>query len=119
MAMGRSNRERQADLWIAGDALPRTPGHPFYEKLNAVLDEQGFDAFVERECAAYYAEKMGRPGLPPAVYFKLLFIGFSKALTRNGASRGGWRTRWPCGTFWAMRLRTARRTIRRYLVHAG
>ena len=80
MAMGRSNRGRQADLWIAGDALPRTPGHPFYEKLNAVLDEHGFEAFVERECAAYYAEKMGRPGLPPAVYFKMLFIGFFEGL---------------------------------------
>ena len=55
--------------------MPRTPGHPFYEKLNAVLDEHGFEAFVERECAAYYAEKMGRPSMPPAVYFKVLFIG--------------------------------------------
>ena len=80
MAMGRSNRERQTELWIAGDALPRSPGHPFYEKLNAVLDEQAFDAFVERECAQYYAERMGRPGLPPAVYFKLLFIGFFEGL---------------------------------------
>ncbi len=80
MAMGKSKRERQRDLWIAGDALPRSPGHPFYEKLNAVLDEQDFDAFVERECAQYYAEKMGRPGLPPAVYFKLLFIGFFEGL---------------------------------------
>ena len=80
MAMGRSNRGRQADLWIAGDALPRTPGHPFYEKLNAVLDEHGFEAFVERECTAYYAEKMGRPSLPPAVYFKMLFIGFFEGL---------------------------------------
>ncbi len=80
MAMGRSKRERQSELWISGDALPRTPGHPFYEKLNAVLDEHGFDVFVERECAPYYAEKMGRPGVPPAVYFKMLFIGFFEGL---------------------------------------
>ncbi len=80
MAMGRSNRERQTDLWISGDALPRTPGHPFYEKLNAVLHEHDFDAWVEGECAAYYAQKMGRPSLPPAVYFKLLFIGFFEGL---------------------------------------
>ena len=76
MAMGKSKRERQSELWIACDSLPRTPGHPFYEKLSAVLDEQGFDAFVERECAPYYAEKTGRPSMPPAVYFKMLFIGF-------------------------------------------
>ena len=80
MAMGTSKRERQSELWIAGDSLPRTPGHPFYEKLNAVLDEQGFDLFVERECAPYYAEKTGRPSMPPAVYFKMLFVGFFEGL---------------------------------------
>ena len=80
MAMGRSKRERQSELWIAGDALPRTPGHPFYEKLNAVLNEHGFDAFVERECATYYADKMGRPSLPPAVYFKMLLIGYFEGI---------------------------------------
>lgn len=80
MAMGKSKRERQSELWIAGDALPRTPGHPFYERLTAVLNEQGFDAFVERECGPYYAEKLGRPSMPPAVYFKMLFIGFFEGL---------------------------------------
>ncbi len=80
MAMGRSNRERQSELWILGSALPRTPGHPFYEKLNSVLDEQGFDAFVERECAVYFADKLGRPSMPPGVYFKMLFIGFFEGL---------------------------------------
>ncbi len=80
MAMGTSRRERQSELWIAGDSLPRTPGHPFYEKLTTALDEQGFDSFVERECAPYYSEKTGRPSLPPAVYFKMLFIGFFEGL---------------------------------------
>ncbi len=80
MAMGKSKRERQSDLWIAGDALPRSPGHPFYERLNAVLNEHGFDAFVEAECASYYAEKTGRPSVPPSVYFKMLFIGFFEGL---------------------------------------
>jgi len=80
MAMGKSKGERQSELWISGDALPRTPGHPFYEKLNSVLAEQGFDPWVEGECAAYYADKMGRPSLPPVVYFKMLFIGFFEGL---------------------------------------
>ena len=80
MAMGRSKRERQTELWIAGDALPRSPGHPFYEKLNGVLDEHGFDALVEGECGYYYADTMGRPGIPPSVYFKMLFIGFFEGL---------------------------------------
>jgi len=80
MAMGESNRERQSELWIAGTALPRTPGHPFYEKLNGVLTEHGFDAFAQEACAPYYAEKLGRPSLAPAVYFKMLFIGFFEGL---------------------------------------
>ena len=80
MAMGKSKRARQSELWIAGDALPCTPGHPFYERLNAVLDEHGFDAFVEGECAPYYADRVGRPSLPPPVYFKMLFIGFFEGL---------------------------------------
>jgi transposase len=80
MAMGESNRERQSELWIAGTALPRTPGHPFYEKLNGVLAEHGFDAFAQEACAPYYAEKLGRPSLAPAVYFKMLFIGFFEGI---------------------------------------
>ena len=54
MAMGTSMREYQSQLWIAGDTLPDTPGHPFYERVNALLGENGFEAFVEKECAAYY-----------------------------------------------------------------
>lgn len=80
MAMGKAKRDRQSELWIAGNALPRTPGHPFYERLNAVLSEHGFDAFVERECAPYYADKLGRPSMPPTVYFKMLFVGFFEGL---------------------------------------
>jgi transposase len=31
--------------------LATAPGHPFYERLNAVLDAEGFDRFVEDLCA--------------------------------------------------------------------
>lgn len=79
MAMGKK-RSRQPEFWISADSLPRTPGHPFYDKLDAVLNSKDFDAFVERECAAYYAEKMGRPSLMPSVYFKMLFIGFFEGI---------------------------------------
>ena len=48
MAMGRrQHRERQEDLWVAHTELATAPGHPFYERLNAVLDTEGFDRFVE------------------------------------------------------------------------
>ena len=74
MAMGK-RRARQRGLWVPTSSLAKGPGHPFYERLSRLLDEHGFDAFVERECARFYAPKMGRPSLAPAVYFRLLLIG--------------------------------------------
>jgi len=76
MAMGKHRQERQEELWIETGALARSAGHPFYEKLNALLRKHGFDEMVEGECARYYAEKMGRPSIPPGVYFRMLFVGF-------------------------------------------
>lgn len=62
MAMGRrAKQRRQEPLWIAHTELPRTVAHPFYARLNRVLEERGFDDFVERHCARFYAERMGVP----------------------------------------------------------
>ena len=56
MAMSRrKDRARTPGLWVATNALPRTGGHPFYQRLNQVLDQHGFDAFVEAQCATFYA----------------------------------------------------------------
>jgi transposase len=63
-------------LWIASNAVASSPGHPFYEKLERVLRDAGFDEFVESECASYYAKKQGRPSIPPGVYFRMLLIGY-------------------------------------------
>ena len=76
MAMGKRKREAESSFWIATADLPQTPGHPFYERLNQILDAHGFDPWVERLCRKFYADKMGRPSLPPGVYFRLLFIGY-------------------------------------------
>ncbi len=54
MALGRQ-KERQADLMIGWAELPRSPGHAFYDRLQAILVEAGFDGFAEGECAPYYA----------------------------------------------------------------
>ena len=51
----RKDRARTPGLWVATNALPRTGGHPFYQRLNQVLDQHGFDAFVEAQCATFYA----------------------------------------------------------------
>ena len=41
-------------MWVATQKLPRSPGHPFYERLNQVLEKAGFDAFVEARIAGHY-----------------------------------------------------------------
>ena len=84
MALGRRKRESQAQLWVATQNLT-APGHPFYKKLNRVLDKHGFDAFVEAQCAKYYAEGVGRPGIPPGVYFRLLMIGYFEGINSERA----------------------------------
>ncbi len=80
MAMGtRKMRERQPDLWYGGE-LPTAPGHPFYKRLNEVLDNAQFDAFCETTCAKFYHHKLGRPSLPPGQYFRIMMIGFFEGL---------------------------------------
>lgn len=76
MAMGRRKRVRQAEFWVPTAELPRSPGHPFYQQLNGVLDQAGFDRFCEEQCCRFYAEKMGRPSIRPGVYFRMLLIGY-------------------------------------------
>src|SRR5664279_2874360 len=76
MAMGtRKQREKQEGLWIAHTELASAPGHPFYQKLNELLEAEGFDEFVERGCAKFYAPQYGRPSLTPGIYFRSLLIG--------------------------------------------
>ncbi len=79
MALGK-RQPKQPDLWIAAPDLPTAPGHPFYQKLNALLGEAGFDRFVEELCRPYYADGVGRPGIPPGVYFRMLFVGYFEGL---------------------------------------
>jgi transposase len=74
MAMGKRKSE-QAPIWIPTTDLPVSPGHPFYARLNAILDEAGFDRFAEEQCRVFYAPVMGRPSLPPGRYFRLLLLG--------------------------------------------
>jgi transposase len=81
MAMGRrKRRQRQKQLWVATADLPKTAAHPFYRRLNELLDEHGFDAFAEQCCEKFYAAEMGRPSLSPGVYFRSLLIGYFEGL---------------------------------------
>src|ERR1019366_1928809 len=90
MAIGtRMQREKQEDLWIAHAELAAAPGHPFYQRLNELLEAEGFDEFVEGRCVEFYAAQYGRPSLTPGIYFRSLLIGYFEGI---GAERGiAWR----------------------------
>jgi transposase len=81
MAMGtRKQREKQEDIWIAHTELASAPGHPFYQRLNELLEGERFDEFVEGRCAKFYAAKYGRPSLTPGIYFRSLLIGYFEGI---------------------------------------
>jgi transposase len=79
MALGRQG-ERQSDLMVGWAELPRSPGHAFYDRLQAVLIEAGFDGFAETRCAPYYASRRGRPSLPPGRYFRMHLVGYFEGI---------------------------------------
>src|SRR3954447_19736331 len=81
MAMGtRKHRQRQEQLWVTHTELATAPGHPFYKRLDDLLDQENFDEFVEHECARFYADNNGRPSLTPGTYFRLLLIGYFEGI---------------------------------------
>jgi len=95
MALGK-RKPKQDELFIPTAKLVTGPGHPFYTKLNEVLANARFDEFVEQLCAPYYKEG-GRPGIPPGVYFRMLFIGYFEGLD---SQRG---IAWRCADSLALR----------------
>ena len=88
MALGKRETERQDELFITHDQLPKSVGHVFYVKLNQLLAEAGFDPWIEELCEPYYAQG-GRPSLPPGNYFRMLLVGYFEGI---GSQRGiAWR----------------------------
>ena len=96
MAMGRRRGGRQRALFVATERI-RAPGHPFYRALEGLLSGAGFDGFCEEVCAAHYAEGVGRPGVPPGVYFRMLLVGYLEGI---GSERG---IAWRCGESLSLR----------------
>src|SRR2546422_794471 len=81
MAMGtRKGRQRQEQLWVMHTELATAPGHPFYQRVNDLLEQEKFDEFAETECARFYTDGNGRPSLPPGTYFRLLLIGYFEGI---------------------------------------
>src|SRR5512143_1843117 len=79
MALGRQS-DRQGELMVTWQEMPRSPGHIFYDRLQAVLIEAGFDAFAETACKPYYAAKMGAPSIPPGRYFRMHMVGYFEGI---------------------------------------
>jgi transposase len=80
MALGKRKREQQA-AWVATTELPKSPGHPFYKKLNKLLAETGFDEWLEALCAPYYSADSGRDSIPPGVYFRMILVGYFEGIS--------------------------------------
>ncbi len=81
MAMGRRRkRVRQREPWTPTASLPLGASHPFYQRLNQILDEKNFDDHVESICEVFYAGEVGRPGLAPGIYFRLLMVGYFEGI---------------------------------------
>lgn len=76
----RRQRERQEDIWVAHTEIASAPSHPFYQRLNELLEAEKFDEFVEGRCAKFYAAKYGRPSLTPGIYFRSLLIGYFEGI---------------------------------------
>ena len=99
MAMGKRKRERQEPLFIATANLASPASHPFYQKLNQLLGEAGFDAWIEARCQRFYEqeEKRGKPSIPPGVYFRMLLVGYFEGID---SQRG---IAWRCADSLALR----------------
>jgi transposase len=81
MGMGTGKgQEKQEDIWIASGDLARSPGHPFYQRLNELFDGEKFDEFAEGLCRKFYAPHYGRPSLSPGIYFRSLLIGYFEGI---------------------------------------
>ncbi|MFO0367281.1 MAG: transposase [Acidobacteriota bacterium] len=81
MALGtRRQRIRQEISWIAQQELPASAAHPFYTRLNELLDAEKFDEFAEAACKQFYAKKMGRPSLTPGISFRALLVGYFEGI---------------------------------------
>ena len=75
-----TGKSEQGSMWIATVKLPKSPGHPFYTQLNALLEAEDFDRYVEGLCGKFYAPVMGRPSLAPGRYFRLLMVGYFEGI---------------------------------------
>ena len=113
--MGKRRRHaRQKTMWVASTDLPQSAGHPFYERLNRVLDDASFDAFVEAQCAKFYTDGVGRPSVAPGALFPAAAARLLRGSGLGARDRVARRrlAEHPA-SFWTLSCPSRRRTIRR------
>jgi transposase len=79
MALGK-RRQKQTSFWVETSQLQTRGRHPFYSRLNEILDRAKFDTYAERICRKYYAPTMGRPSIAPGVYFRCFLMGYFEGI---------------------------------------
>jgi transposase len=76
----------QPEFWIAADQVVGAAGSGFYAKLEETLESFGFAAKVRAMCASAYNQSgIGRPGIDPVVYLKMIMVGFFEDLPSERA----------------------------------
>ena len=76
----------QSEFWIPADQVVSSAKSGFYAKLEETLESFGFAAKVCVLCApAYDKSGVGRPGIDPVVYLKMIMVGFFEDLPSERA----------------------------------
>jgi len=96
MALGE-RKARQGELWVPMAVMAGHGAHPFYRRLNHILEQNRFDSFMEKLFAPFYSDRTGRPGIAPGVYGRMLMIGYFEGLD---SERG---IAWRCADSMALR----------------
>lgn len=99
MAMGK-RKPKQDALFFSAQEIPRAASHPFYGKVNQILERNKVDKRLEHLCKRFYKPVMGRPSMAPGVYFRMLLLGYFEESIPNAGLRGACRIRFRCGSFW-------------------
>jgi transposase len=82
----KKEKAAQQELWLATQQLVQSPKSTFYTKLDETLEEFEFAKKVRAICApAYKQSNVGRPGIDPVVYLKMIMVGFFEDLSSERA----------------------------------
>src|SRR5713101_197671 len=79
MAMGK-RKPKQEPLFFSTQEIPRAASHPFYAKVNEILERYKLDKRLEHLCKRFYKPVMGRPSMVPGVYFRMLLLGYFEGI---------------------------------------